>query len=149
MHEVIANVWMSPLNRSIACRGPNHDLRPRLGGWTKRIANAQDSLHQANSEILPPRWSDYPIHNFSGDRAQRYKTQFYADFRESLSQPIATPRPRRLNGGGGSRERTALPANSLLSGINTGIFQGILREIPLHYPSISLNPGDLPRLLID
>jgi hypothetical protein len=36
-------------------------------------------------------------------------------------------------------------SDSLLSGINTGI----LREMPLHYPSIPLNPGDFPRLLLD
>ena len=39
--------------------------------------------------------------------------------------------------------------DSLLSGINTGISGGTLRETPLHYPTIPLNPGDFPRLLLD
>jgi hypothetical protein len=61
--------------------------------------------------------------------------------------PTATPELYRRNGGGGSLERTALPANSLLSGINTGISLGLCREYPWHYPSILVNSGDFLRLL--
>jgi len=39
--------------------------------------------------------------------------------------------------------------DSLQSGINTGIFRGFSGKMPLHYPSIPLNPGDFPRLLLD
>jgi len=49
-------------------------------------------------------------------------------------------------GGGSSPERTALRPDSLLSGINTGIFHGLCRECPGIIRQSSWIQGDFSRL---
>jgi hypothetical protein len=59
---------------------------------------------------IRPRRPDDSSHSPLWRSSSAEESSIYGDFREFLSKLIATPRPDRLNGGGGSPERTALPA---------------------------------------